>query len=71
MKYLKDLQSAYRVKHLTESGKNLAGILVALDSGDLEKLKLLDLSAAFDSDDYDMLLQRLQTFYALNGIVIN
>ena len=68
MKYLKDsdllpdLQSAYRAMHSTETAvlKVLADILLALDSGDLAMLTLLDLSAAFDSVDHDTLLNRLQ-----------
>ena len=33
---------------------------MALDSGDLAMLMLLDLSAAFDSVDHDTLLKQLQ-----------
>ena len=47
--------------------KVLSDILLALNSGDLEMLMLLNLSAAFDSVDHDMVLQRLQTSYGLNG----
>ena len=57
MKYLKDndllpdLQSTYRAMHSTETAvlKVLADILLALDSGDLAMLTLLDLSATFDT----------------------
>ena len=47
---LPDLQSAYRVHHLTETAllKVLGDILLALDSGNVALLTLLDLSAAFD-----------------------
>jgi len=44
----------------------LSDILLALDSGDIAVLTLLDLSAAFDST----LLQRLQTSYGLGGPVL-
>ena len=45
----------------------MGDILLALDSGNLAMLSLLDLSAAFDTVDHDTLLRRLQTSY---GIVI-
>ena len=47
--------------------KVLSDILLALDSGDLAMLTLLDLSAAFDSVDLDTLLTRLQKSYGLDG----
>ena len=45
-----DLQSAYRTNHSTETAvlKVLSDILLALDSGKLALLSLLDLSAAFE-----------------------
>jgi hypothetical protein len=50
---LPDLQSAYRAHHSTETAvlklKVLSDILLAVDSGDLSMLTLLDLSAAFDT----------------------
>jgi len=79
VKYLKDndllpdLQSAYRAMHSTETAvlKVLADILLALDSGDLAMLTLLDLSVAFDSVDHDTLLKRLQKSYGLGGQELN
>ena len=70
---LPDRQSAYRAHHSTETAvlKVLADILLALDSGNLAVLTLLDLSAAFDSVDHETLLLRLQTSYGLGGVVIN
>ena len=64
VKYLKDngllpdLRSAYRVMHSTETAvlKVLSDLLLAVDSGNLAMLTLLDLSAAFDSVDHDTLL---------------
>ena len=66
-------QSAYRANHSTETAvlKVLADILLALDSGELAMLMLLDLSIAFDSVDHDTLLRRFQTSYGLNGNEIN
>ena len=68
---LPDLQSAYRVHHLTETAvlEVVGYILLALDSGNLA-LSLLYLSAAFDTLDHDTLLRRLQTSYGLDGVVI-
>jgi len=51
--------------------KVLSDILLALDTGNLAMLTLLDLSAAFDSVDHHTLLQRLQTSYGLDGNVMN
>jgi len=42
-----------------------------VDSGNLAILTLLDLSATFDSVDYDTLLKRLQTSLDLGGSVIS
>jgi len=55
---LPDRQSAYWAFHSTETAvlKVLADILLAVDSGDLAALTLLDLSAAFDSVDHETLL---------------
>jgi len=48
----------------------LADILLALDPGNLAVLTLLDLPAAFNSVDHDILLQRLQMSYGLSGMVL-
>ena len=50
--------------------KVMGDILLALDSGNLAMLSLLDLSVAFDTVDHDTLLRRLQTSYGFDGIVI-
>ena len=51
---LPDLQSEFRAHHSTETAvlKMMSDILLALDSGILALLTLLDLSAAFDSVDH-------------------
>ena len=58
---LPDLQSAFRTHHSTETAvlKVMSDILLALDSGNLALLTLLDLSAAFDSVDHATLILRL------------
>ena len=50
--------------------KVMVDILLALDSGNLAILSLLDLSTAFDTVDHDTLLRRIQTSYGFDGIVI-
>ena len=66
---LPDLQSAYRANHSTETAvlRVLADILLAVDTGDLALLTLLDLSAAFDTVDHDTLLRQLSVSYGLGG----
>ena len=69
---LPDRQSAYRAYHSTETAvlRVLSDILLALDSGDIAVLTLLDLSAAFDIVDYATLLQRLQISYGLADLLL-
>jgi len=64
-------QSAYRLHHSVETAivKVLADILLAIDRGDVAGLALLDLSAAFDTVDHYVLLQRLLISYGIDGMV--
>ena len=63
------LQSAYRDKHSTETAlfKVQNDILSALDAGSSAILLMLDLSAAFDTIDHNILLSRLCNVYGITG----
>ena len=63
------LQSAYRKHHSTETAliKIQSDILHALDSGRVAALVLLDLSAAFDTIDHSILIERLQKSFGISG----
>jgi len=69
---LPTLQSGFRPLHSTETAilRVLSDILAAVDRGDFASLVLLDLSAAFDTVDHDILLQRLQTSFGIRGAAL-
>ena len=62
-------QSAYRSRHSTETAliKVQSDIINALDNNKAVALVLLDLSAAFDTIDHHVLLQRLQNCLGVTG----
>ena len=62
-------QSAYRVGHSTETAllRVLNALLCCADSGNLAVLLMLDLSAAFDTIDHTLLLQRLHGSVGVTG----
>lgn len=70
---LPEQQSAYRPCHSTETAmlKVLGDAYVAADSGQVTLLGLLDLSAAFDTVDHGILIERLRRTYCIRGHVIN
>ncbi|XP_070188783.1 uncharacterized protein [Littorina saxatilis] len=65
-------QSAYRADHSTETAllKVANDLLTACDSGSVSLLALLDLSAAFDTIDHDILLARLNTTFGITGTAL-
>ena len=46
-------------------------ILHALDNGDVPVVTLLDLTAAFDTIDHNILCQRLEHLYGISGTPLN
>jgi len=62
-----EMQSAYRRHHSTETAvmKVYNDLLSAADNGQLSALCLLDLTAAFDTADHELLLSRLERQFGL------
>jgi len=62
-------QSAYKKYHSTETLllKVHNDIMTSLDKGDMVMLVMLDLSAAFDTIDHNILTERLQHKYGITG----
>ena len=70
---LEPFQSAYRKCHSTEKAllHVVNDLLQASDSGHESILSLLDLSAAFDTIDHDILIERLHTTFGCSGTVLD
>ncbi len=70
--YLDNFQSGFRVHHSTEMAliKIINDIRFNSDSGKISVLVLLDLSAAFDTVDHNILLERLENWVGLSGMAL-
>src|SRR6218665_3700549 len=66
-------QSAYRKFHSTETAllKVATDLIEAIDAGDHALLGLLDLSAAFDTVDHDVLVERLARTFGLRSTALD
>jgi hypothetical protein len=66
-------QSAYKTAHSTETAllRVRNDIVNELDQGKIVMLVLLDMSAAFDTIDHDILVNRLNNEYGIGGCVLN
>ena len=67
-----NFQSAYKCGNSTETALLYIqnDILSAQDPGELTAFSLLDLSAAFDTIDHDLLLSRLTEWFGIDGVVL-
>jgi len=67
------VQSAYRPDHSTETAllKVVNDLLVSIDNGEAAVLALLDQSAAFDTIDHFILLNRLSACFGISGSVLS
>ncbi len=70
--YLDHFQSGFRVHNSTETAliKIINDIRFNSDSGKISVLVLLDLSAAFDTVDHNILLERLENWVGLSGMAL-
>ena len=69
---MEEKQSAYRKFHSTETAllKVKTDIIKAMDNQEITYLILLDLSAAFNTIDHTILLNRLETTFGIKDTVL-
>ena len=68
--FLPPLQSGFRPGHSTVTAIHvMSDILLAVDRGDFAAPVLLDLSAAFDTVDHTILLQRVFTASTVQSLI--
>ncbi len=70
--YLDNFQPGFRVHHSTETAliKIINDIRFNSDSGKISVMVLLDLSAAFDTVDHNILIERLENWVGLSGMAL-
>ena len=70
---MEPFQSAYRPNHSVETAllRVCNDILRSMDQRKITVLVLLDLSAAFDTVDHQILLHRLQSRFGVTGVVLD
>ena len=70
---LPKFQSGFRAFHSTETTLPplLSDIHMAMDRGEVTLLALLDVSAAFDSVDHGILLNRLRISFGITGLALD
>ena len=68
-----ELQSAYKSKHSTEKAliKIIYDMLLETDSQNIVVMAFLDLSAAFDTVDHNILLTRFETLFGVQKSAFN
>ncbi|XP_043935110.1 uncharacterized protein LOC122808205 [Protopterus annectens] len=71
--FLENFQSGFKPLHSTETAllKVLNDIFLATDGGKSVLLVLLDLTAAFDTGDHEVLLHRLEHYVGITGSALN
>ena len=69
---LEPFQSAYRADHSTQTLllRVTNDLLMACDQGSVSILSLLDLSAAFDTLDHNILLKRVRLTFGISDVVL-